>query len=248
MAVTRPAASARGAQPAHVRAAEMLGDWLAGMAPGQRLPSEPELARHLGVSRSTLREAMRLFEARGRIVRRPRVGTVVAGSHPVIDAGLEVLESLDTLARRQGLRTEMADQSITEAPADAKVAAALGLTAGEKVLLIARTVLAAGVPVAYLVDALPCGLVTSEELRGYTGSVLDLLVRRGEPPLGQSHTTIMAEMAEADLARRLGLHRGAALIHLEAVLYALDGRPLDHSHSYFAPGYFKFHVVRRVAH
>ncbi len=29
---------------------------------GQRLPSEPELARQMGVSRATLREAMRSFE------------------------------------------------------------------------------------------------------------------------------------------------------------------------------------------
>ena len=32
-----------------------------------------------------------------------------------------------------------------------------------------------------------------------------------------------------------------------ARLYATDGRVVDYSHSYFLPGYFHFHVVRRVS-
>ena len=34
---------------------------------GQRLVSEPELAKQMGVSRATLREAMRTFETQGLI-------------------------------------------------------------------------------------------------------------------------------------------------------------------------------------
>ena len=38
--------------------------------PGQRLLNEPDLARQMGVSRATLREAMRTFETQGIIRRR----------------------------------------------------------------------------------------------------------------------------------------------------------------------------------
>ena len=65
---------------------------------GDRLPSEPDLAKQLGVSRATLREAMRSFETQGLIRRRQGAGTFVVGQVPVIDAGLELLESLDTMA------------------------------------------------------------------------------------------------------------------------------------------------------
>jgi len=59
---------------------------------GARLISEPDLAKQLGVSRATLREAMRTFETQGLIRRRQGAGTFVVGKVPVIDAGLEVLD------------------------------------------------------------------------------------------------------------------------------------------------------------
>src|SRR5574339_714779 len=86
---------------------------------GQRLPSEPELARKLGVSRATLREAMRAFETQGLIRRRQGSGTFVVGQMPVIDAGLEVLESLETMARRRNLAITVSDLSIEQVDANA---------------------------------------------------------------------------------------------------------------------------------
>ena len=64
---------------------------IAGTLPGERLPAEPELAKRMGVSRATLREAMRSFEGQGLIRRRQGVGTFVVSQSQVIDTGLEVL-------------------------------------------------------------------------------------------------------------------------------------------------------------
>ncbi|HSK89114.1 MAG TPA: GntR family transcriptional regulator, partial [Anaerolineales bacterium] len=79
---------------------------------GSRLVSEPELAKQLGVSRATLREAMRTFETQGLIRRRQGAGTFVVGQVPIMDAGLEVLESIDTMARRLNLAVTVSDLEI----------------------------------------------------------------------------------------------------------------------------------------
>jgi GntR family transcriptional regulator len=240
-------------RPLYVRAEEALRVLLTSGAyqPGVQLPTEPELAQHLGISRSTLREAMRTFEERGWITRRQGVGTFVSHfspATPLIDSGLEVLESIDQLAHRIGLKSEMGEAVIEERLATAAELAGLGLNAGAYLLSVARSVLVDSHPIAYLQDALPLEFLRKVELgEGFTGSVLDLLLKRGYPPLAYSHTRLAAAAAGAALARRLRIARCAPLLKLEAQLYSQENRVVDYSISYFVPGYFNFHVVRRIA-
>jgi GntR family transcriptional regulator len=214
---------------------------------GEQLPPEPRLAQQLGVSRATLREAMRSFEERGLIVRRHGVGTFVAPPPPLIEAGLEELESLDTLARRTGLETHMGEAVIEEREASAHEAFRLQVPPRASVLSVARVMMTGTVPVAFLVDVTPTACLRRQDLGpSFTGSVLDLFIQRDDPPLSHSRTDILAEAADEVTARKLRLQRGDALLKLEAQLYARDGRVVDYSISHFVPGHFHFHVVRRV--
>jgi GntR family transcriptional regulator len=101
--------------------------------------------------------------------------------------------------------------------------------------------------VAYLVDVLPTDILSPEDLStGFTGSILDLLLQRGEAELTVSRAEIKAVTASSQVARALGIQRGDVLLSIVSELYSEDGRVVDLSNSYFLPGYFKFHVVRRV--
>ncbi|NIE63297.1 FadR/GntR family transcriptional regulator [Burkholderia sp. Ax-1719] len=63
----------------HARIVQELGMQIVGgaLAPGQRLPPEPSLCEIYGVSRPVLREATRVLVAKGLVVSKPRVGSVV---------------------------------------------------------------------------------------------------------------------------------------------------------------------------
>jgi GntR family transcriptional regulator len=212
-----------------------------------RLPSEPTLAKQMGVSRATLREAMRSFEGQGMIRRRQGVGTFVAARVPVMEAGLEVLESIETMALRSGLTVKMGELQVGQVEADEELARLLNLERGSMVTQIKRIIYTEDRPIAFLVDMLPADLLAVDELRsGFTGSVLDLILRRGDPKLTQSHTEIKAIGATAEVARALQIQREAVLLYFAAQLQAQDNRVVDYSSSYFLPGYFRFHVVRRV--
>src|SRR5512138_2200075 len=107
---------------------------------GSRLMSEPELAKQLGVSRATLREAMRSFETQGLIRRRQGSGTFVVGKVQALDSGLEVLESLDSIAKRMGLEMSVSDLNIETVTADAELAGLLNVPAGTKLTRVRRVV------------------------------------------------------------------------------------------------------------
>lgn len=227
---------------------ETLGKLIATAEAGERLPSEPKLARKLGVSRATLREAMRTFETQGFIRRRQGVGTFVVRPVHVIESGLEVLESIESVAARLGLQVKMGELKVERRRAKRNEAQALELDDDLAVISLSRVILEEDRPVAYFIDTLPEELLTEEEVaRGFSGSVLEVLLRRGDPPLINSRCEISAVGASADIARALNIQRGDALLRFISRLYSLSGTVVDYSTSYFVPGHFRFHVVRDLA-
>lgn len=80
---------------------------------GDRIPAERELAELVGVSRASVREALRELELRGMLDRRPGRGTVVLDApRPDLDAGL--LGSVDAAGRL--LREVMDLRAVVEPP------------------------------------------------------------------------------------------------------------------------------------
>lgn len=211
------------------------------------LPSEAELSQRFEVSRATIREALAKLEHAGIIIRKHGVGTFVAPPQPVIDTGLEELESLETLAERIGLKTQMSKAAIEERPASAAEADRLQLAPEEPILAVDRVIMTGKRPVAYLIDIVPLPYLRQQDLAdNFNGSVLDLFLQRGQPALSHSRTDIVPVAADANLARKLKVKAGDTLLKLEAQLFARDGKVVDYSSSYFVPGYFHFHVVRRI--
>lgn len=214
---------------------------------GGRLPSEPELAKSLGVSRATLREAMRTFETEGRIRRKQGVGTFVVRPIRTFETGLEVLESLDSIAERIGLEVSVADLDIKICDCSDDTRERLNLDSETTLTCISRTIYAENRPIAYLVDKVVSDFLKPDEIPDdFHGSVLDLFLERGKPMLGDSRCEINAVPADSQLAKALNIQRGDPLLEFDSVLYTVDGQPIDISKSYFLPGYFRFHVVRKV--
>lgn len=84
-----------------------------GLAPGAKL-NEPELARTLGISRGTLREAIRRLEERQLVRCTPNLGARVVMHTPreILDA-YEIREALEGLAARLAAQN-MTDQELRE--------------------------------------------------------------------------------------------------------------------------------------
>jgi GntR family transcriptional regulator len=226
---------------------EQLSTLIAATDSGERLPSEPKLAKNLGVSRATLREAMRTFETRGLLQRKQGVGTFVIHPTHVFETGLENLISLENLADQIGLDVDMGELVVKEITADGDLARTLAVPEGELILQVARTILAENRPIAYLVDNLPTDVLSADDVnQKFTGSVLDLLITHDGIPLTSSRCDITAMGAPSEIANALDIQRRDPLLIFSSKLYNNQGRVIDYSFSYFIPGHFRFHIVRRV--
>jgi GntR family transcriptional regulator len=123
----------------------------------------------------------------------------------------------------------------------------LGLNTGDNVLSLSRVILVESHPAAYLIDILPPNIIDEKDIQeGFTGSVLDLLLRHDNLALSDSRCDIQAVAAPSSVARVLGIQRGDVLLKFIACLYTTNGTVVDYSLSYFMPGSFNFHVVRRI--
>jgi GntR family transcriptional regulator, transcriptional repressor for pyruvate dehydrogenase complex len=109
-------------QPLFTRVAEQVERFIAsnGLAPGDRLPGERELCVLLGVSRTSVREALRSLQARGVVDVQHGKGVFVAKPGDG-DAGLRRL----ALLREIGMEELFAMREVLEVPAAGWAAAAV---------------------------------------------------------------------------------------------------------------------------
>jgi DNA-binding GntR family transcriptional regulator len=236
---------------ASIRAAIAGGRWPV----GSQLPSEPQLATDLGVSRATLREGLRLLVSERLLDRRPGVGTFVARVPPTtLDRGIDELFSLHQSIEQLGHRpsTGLCEISLDYARDVAR--SELKLAPDEAVCRIRRIRLADQRPVILCHDYFPTRLLTSAQLGdtsklaqeiGVAGSLYLWLERR----LGASIDSAMAHIesvnATPDQAAALDLPPGTALLRLRQTHFTKDGQPVLYSDSLHSTAFMHFHVRRR---
>jgi len=215
---------------------------------GSRLPSEPDLAAELGVSRATLREALRALEDEGLLRRRWGSGTYVA-ELPRVANSLDVNFGVTDAIRTAGMRAGVAQGRYWTEPVSVGEAARLGLDPGQDVLVVERVRTAEGRPVVLSRDVLPSGLVgdraqaVAQEM--LQRSVYEVLERDLDVVIHHGVARFRPAKADQAVARLLGVPRGELLLYLWQVDYAEDGAAVLSSHEFHLADAFDFSVIRR---
>lgn len=244
--IRKPSKTTLDTRPLYVRVEEVLSESIKAYSPGEKIPPEAELAQQLGVSRSTLREVLRTFEERGVITSKHGIGTFIRENVPQMESGLEVLESLDTLAGKSGIQVSMKNLKIHILPADRIISEKLQIPEGEDTIAITRARVTGDHILAYMYDVIPASLTSVDELMKYfTGSVIDFLKKNTAVNLSWALDNLYAVLAEGEVARQMEIPRGTALLLMEEQVYSAENTVINYSRNYYVTSHFLFHIVRR---
>jgi GntR family transcriptional regulator len=211
---------------------------------GARLPSEPELARRLGVSRSSLRSAITLLEADGLLRRMHGSGTFVT-ERPLLRNDLSQNFGVSDLIAATGLEPGTTDARAAREPAPADVAQAFGVVPGTPLSVLHRVRTASGRRVVQSIDWCPQELLDPAELAALgAGSVYDALQAQGVT-IHHGVASIWPTVAKGDTARRLKVAPGSLLLTLFQVDSTILGEVVLVSLEHHLADAFEVSVYRR---
>ncbi len=235
-----------GATPLWFRIAERLrASIMAGeFRPGDILPSEAELNAAFKVSRTTARASLDRLRQEGLISRQSGRGSIVL--KPKVEQPANQLASFSEDMRRRGLEPSYATFSAASADASADAADALGIARGSAAFFIRRLLLADREPMGMSESWLPPSTLgenpgpTPNELDA--GSLYGWLATRLGVRIAGAKEFIEAAIADAAMARGLGVNPGSALLVARRRSHAEDGTPIEYAVMHYRADRYRFSV------
>ena len=211
----------------------------------KKFPSEFELSEEFGVSRATVRTAIAALGARGLIIKKPGIGTFLSSENLLI-SGLESLESVISMAKRQGLDTHTKDVKVETIPADTFLSQVLRVEKDSAITSIKRTILIDGTTISFHEDFVPGNFLTPEQVNQlFTGSVLDIFDQIHTPPILYAEAEITTVISDDFLSKTLFVSKFSPLLLSKETLFDEGQTIVSYSKNYYIPDRFRIHVLRR---
>jgi GntR family transcriptional regulator len=214
--------------------------------PGSQLPPEMELLQMLGVSRTTLREALRILEEQRLIRKRRGLGTFVMERAIVKDMSQNF--GITEMISQAGLTPGTRDFDIYLEPSSKTIAAKLDISNDSTMIVIDRIRTANDKPVVWTRDIMP-----QEYLGGWIPTIKELNQRSLYDCL-EEYTNIRIVsgiasfnpiQANREVAEKLNIQRNDLLLLIDQVDFDKTQRPVLYSAEYHLTDKFNFIIHRK---
>ncbi len=214
---------------------------------GSQLPPESELAELLGISRSTLREALGHLETHGLVTRQQGRGTfVTAPQGPGFQSGLERLEPFRVIAEQAGKKHKVIHRKVEQVESNPEIQAELELDPDSKLYRVQVIETIDSIRCMYLEDYLIADKFDLKDILGYKGSMLTYMIENRKPPLSYTRSKIFAVGANKMIAAQLEIEIGQPVLMIKEIYVDNVGDALGIAFLYLVTNYFYFYLTRRV--
>ncbi|MCC6147397.1 MAG: GntR family transcriptional regulator [Anaerolineaceae bacterium] len=215
-------------------------------AEGDQLPSEAELGKMLGVSRTTLREALRTIEEQGLIVRRRGLGTFVAGLPIAKDLSLNF--GITKMIKEAGHIPGTKGVKIYKEAVSPSMAVDLKIKEDSTIIVVERVRTQDGQPIAWSVNTIPLERVGENalgEFKPETESLYEYYASTLKINIVYGNAELLPIAATTQLATILEVRKGCPLMRITQIDYDTGSYPILHSVDYHIPGSSKFIIKRK---
>jgi GntR family transcriptional regulator len=195
------------------------------LKPGDRVPSELELAAAHKISRMTARRALNSLVEEGLLVRQPGKGTFVA--EPKMPFPGATLSSFSGTLRVLGLAVTSKITNLEIVPASLSVARNLNLPPQQPVVFLRRL---------RYIDNIPMALMSSYMHESYyqalqnadlsSRPITQIMEEASGLQLVASHDSVEASLAEPEEADLLGIRKGMPVLLVRGIVYEASGMPV----------------------
>src|SRR3954464_5966991 len=218
-----PTHSSLGYRPLYRQVKELLikrlgdGSW----APGQLLPSEPEIAAGLGVSAGTVRKALDEMSSESLLVRRQGRGTFVA-SHDEERILFQFFRMVSDNGERRFPESRTISVAVTKA--DQRAASRLGIGLKDSIVTVERVRSLDGRPCIHEHIVLPRAMYPGiERIRDLPNNLYALYSTRYGVTIARGSESLKALAAGKRQTELLGCEPGEPILLIDRVALGVDG-------------------------
>lgn len=227
--------------PLHAQVEELIRK-MAGLKSykeGKLLPNEVELAKQLGISRNTLRQATNKLVYEGVLIRKKGVGTKFSDIH--VDSRARNWSSFSQEMKAKGIEVKNFEIKTTWVHPDKQVARFLGVSEDRKVLQLERLRGTPKGPFVYFISWFHprTGLTGAED---FTRPLYEILEQDHSTIAKVSKEEISACLADKELSLKLKMDVGKPVLKRKRMVFDPGNRPVEYNVGYYRGDSFTYTI------
>ena len=227
--------------PLHAQVEKLLRDLIISeeYQKGKLLPNEISLAKQLGISRNTLRQATNKLEYEGLLVRKKGVGTRVAGKS--VDTRINNWLSFTQEMKSKGIEIRNFEISTEWIEAGEEIALFFRIPPGRKILKMTRLRGRKEYPFVYFISYFHpmVGLTGKED---FSKPLYEILEKDFSVVAKLSKEEISARLADKFLAHKLNINTGDPILKRKRFVFDPGSRPIEYNIGYYRADSFIYTI------